>query len=168
MIQAKREELQGQWEKRVELRACIAEDLDQVMAIEQESFRTPWSRELFLKELSLQFAYHRVAELKQDQTIAGYLFCWLGGPEATILSLAIKPELRRQGLASYLLQRALDDFSREGIKEVWLEVRPSNFFARALYRKFDFQEVGIRPKYYYDSGEDAIVMKKNLDSDLDL
>ncbi len=160
--------MRKQWETLVSLRPFQKQDLEQAMAIEQISFRAPWTREMFLKELELKFAYHRMASLNSEGEIAGYIFCWLMEPEASILSVAVRPDWRRRGLAGYLLLSALDDFQSRGIREVWLEVRPSNFPARSLYRAFEFQPVGIRPKYYYDTGEDAIVMKLKLGSGLDL
>jgi len=149
--------------KIVQLRQFQLNDLEQVLMIERQSFRTPWSREMFLKELELDFAYNRVAELKKDKGIAGYIFCWLVLTEATVLSLAVREDLRRQGLALYILETAFDDFKHKGIKEVWLEVRQTNVPARALYTRLGFEQVGIRPKYYYDSNEDAIVMRKALE-----
>jgi ribosomal-protein-alanine N-acetyltransferase len=116
---------------------------------------------MFERELDLEFSYHMVAELKGGG-IGGYVFCWRAGPEANVMTLAVRSDLRRQGLGSWILQKTLDELENSGIKGVWLEVRPGNLAARSLYRSFGFQEVGIRPKYYYDTGEDAIVMKKEL------
>ena len=150
------------WDSLIEFREFVMEDLKEVYEIELKSFKSPWSKEMFIRELELEFAYNRVAELKRDEMIAGYIFCWVVLNEATILSLAVRSDLRGEGLGGYILKRALLDFKGLGVREVWLEVRPSNIIARGLYRKFGFQEIGIRPRYYQDSNEDAIVMKKEL------
>jgi len=146
----------------VDYREPNPQDIDALLAIEQQSFRSPWSRKLFEKELTLAFCYNRVAELKAERQLAGYIFCWLAPPEASIMSIAVKPEQRRRGLGSYILGKALEDLKKQGFREAFLEVRPSNHSARSLYQRFGFREVGVRPRYYQDSGEDAIVMKKEF------
>jgi len=146
----------------VNYREASLQDIDALLAIEQQSFRSPWSRTMFEKELALQFSYNRVAELKKERELAGYIFCWLAPPEASIMSIAVKPEQRRRGMGTYLLGKTLEDLKAMAVREVFLEVRPSNFSARSLYQRFGFFELGVRPRYYQDSGEDAIVMKKEL------
>jgi len=152
----------GDWSELLDYRPVRLNDLDQIMEIELRSFKTPWSRKMFLRELELNFSYNRAAELRDDKKIAGYVFCWLTKPEASIMSIAVREDLRNQGLGSCLMARTLSDLKAAGAAEAWLEVRPSNSAALALYRRFGFREVGVRPRYYRDSGEDAVVMKKEL------
>ena len=144
------------------LRPAREQDLDELMEIEKQSFRSPWSRKMFQRELGLGFSMHKIAELKGESKIAGFVFCWLAPPEASIMSIAVRPEMRRRGLGGYLLEQTLADLKKLEVREVFLEVRPSNTPARSLYSGFGFFEIGIRPRYYEDSGEDAIVMKKEL------
>ncbi len=150
------------WEKSVIFRKIKKEDVDELLEIEKKSFPSPWSREMFLRELEVAFSYHRLIELKGKKEILGYIFCWLGKDEASILSLAVAPKMRGKGLGSFLLKKALDELFSLGILRVWLEVRVSNLPAQALYRKFGFKLVGIRRGYYRDTGEDALVMEKEL------
>jgi len=150
------------WEELVNFRAAAEPDIDQLLEIEKQSFSMPWSKKMFLHELYLPFSYNRVAELKSDLSIAGFIFCWLSPPEASIMSIAVKPDLRRRGLGAFILAKALHDLKERDTREAYLEVRPGNAAAQALYKSFGFVQVGLRPRYYTDTNEDAIVMKKEL------
>jgi ribosomal-protein-alanine N-acetyltransferase len=133
-------------------------DLDQVLAIEKGSFLMPWLRSHFLNEFHREYSVQLVAEAKHK--IIGYLICWFEADAMHIANLAIHPEWRRQGIAHRLIQKLIKD--QQWASLVWLEVRPSNYAARLLYKKMGFSEKGIREKYYVDEGEDAILMVKWL------
>jgi [ribosomal protein S18]-alanine N-acetyltransferase len=150
------------WSKLINYRPTMVSDLDAIMEIENQSFRTPTRRETYEKELDYNFYLKRVAELKEDLTIAGYGFCLVTPPEASVMSIAVRPELRKKGLASHFLKKILDDLKALKVREVWLDVRPSNRAAQALYQGSGFHRAGVRAGYYSDSGEDALVMKKEL------
>lgn len=136
-------------------------DLDSVLAIEQVSFRTPWSREAFLYELEQnQVARAWVARVAGE--VAGYLCIWEVGPELHITNLAVHPVWRGQGVARTLLGMILEDARRRRLTHAFLEVRPSNSEARGLYESFGFKVTGRRTGYYYDTGEDALLMRANL------
>ena len=139
------------------------DDLEAVLKIERLSFPTPWSRALFEKELATPFARSWVAEAQGG--IAGYLCLWLVAGEAHILNLAVDPRQRNRGIGGRLLEHALEECRREGVKVVTLEARRSNYRAISLYRDFHFQPQGIRRRYYTDTGEDAVVMGLRLRSD---
>jgi len=146
----------------VEIREMTEQDLEEVLQIERMSFPTPWSKNLFRRELIIPYARALVALDRPSQQIMGYLCLWIVTQEAHILNLAVHPRRRRQGLGSKLLQCGLKDALAQGVREVTLEVRRSNYKAIALYRNFRFQPQGIRPRYYTDSGEDAVIMGLNL------
>ena len=139
-----------------------AEDLDEVLVIERASFSMPWSRGAFLYEMQ----QNRVARcwVGRDESgrVAGYLCLWEVADEVHITNVAVRPELRRQGVARSLLRTVLDDTRRRRFKIVVLEVRPSNQHAVSLYESFGFRVVGRRRGYYYDTGEDALVMEVGL------
>ena len=139
-----------------------AEDLDEVLAIERASFSMPWSRGAFLYEMQ----QNRVARcwVGRDERahVAGYLCLWEVADEVHITNVAVRPDLRRQGIARSLLRTVLDDARRRRFKIVVLEVRPSNQHAVSLYESFGFRVVGRRRGYYYDTGEDALVMEVAL------
>ncbi len=88
----------------------------------------------------------------------GYIVFWLVADEMHLLNLAVHPEKRRRGVAGFLLREALRRSQALGAKAAWLEVRPSNTPALALYASFGFKEVGRRPGYYQDTREDAMLL----------
>jgi [ribosomal protein S18]-alanine N-acetyltransferase len=138
------------------------DDLDEVLAIERASFSMPWSRGAFLYEMQ----QNRVARcwVARDETmrVCGYLCLWEVADEIHVTNVAVRPDSRRQGIARSLLRTVLDDARARAFKLVVLEVRPSNRHAVALYESFGFRVVGRRRGYYYDTGEDALVMEVEL------
>ena len=139
-------------------------DLDAVLAIEQLSFPTPWARQAFSEELARPWA--RLEVLRRVETGDVVAFCnyWLVADELNILNVAVHPDERRRGHAARLLEHILSEANRYKARVVLLEVRLSNYAARALYRKLGFREVGTRPRYYADNGEDALLMDRELSS----
>ncbi len=137
-------------------------DLEAVMAIERLSFPTPWQRQAFSDELARPWA--RLEVLRRVATDCVVAFCnyWLVADELHILNVAVHPDERRRGHAARLLEHMLSEASRNKTRVVSLEVRLSNHAAQALYRKFGFREVGTRPRYYADNGEDALLMDRAL------
>jgi ribosomal-protein-alanine N-acetyltransferase len=140
-------------------------DLDAVLAIERVSFPHPWSRQAFLYELR----ENRVARLwvarlpDPDGPVVGYLCLWFIADEVHVTNLAIHPEHRHRGVARHLLGTLLELYRQQGALRAALEVRPSNHQARRLYEGFGFRQVGLRKGYYFDTGEDALLMEARLD-----
>jgi len=145
------------------IQEMTAKDLDDVLQIEKISFRTPWSRELFRRELAMPLARSFVAREVPNDKLVGYLCFWLVIPEVHILNLAVHPERRRQGIGLNLLLFGLEYCRQKGAQEFTLEVRRSNYDAISLYRKLHFLPWGIRKGYYQDSGEDAVIMGLHLE-----
>lgn len=137
-------------------------DLDAVMAIERLSFPTPWERQAFSDDLARPWARLEVLRQAADGAVIGFCNYWLVADELHILNVAVHPDARRHGHAARLLQHILDEARRNKTRVVSLEVRVSNQAAQALYRKFGFREVGTRPRYYADNGEDALLMDREL------
>ncbi len=133
-------------------------DIDAVMEIERLSFRAPWSRNVFLEELERDWA--RVDVLRDSGTgeVAAFANYWLVADELHILNIATHPVQRRAGHATRLLAHMVDVARRGSCRCMTLEVRRSNLIAQDLYRRFAFRTVGVRPHYYADDQEDAIVM----------
>jgi ribosomal-protein-alanine N-acetyltransferase len=138
------------------------EDLDEVLAIERASFTMPWSRGAFLYEKQQNRVARCWVTREDDTRVVGYLCLWEVADEVHITNVAVRPDARRHGIARSLLRTVLDDARARGFKVVVLEVRPSNHQARTLYESFGFQVVGRRRGYYYDTGEDALVMEIRL------
>jgi len=133
-------------------------DLDAVMQIELLSFRAPWSRQVFLEELSRPWAYLDVIRATPGGRVLAFCNYWRVVDEVHILKVATHPEVRRMGLGSRLLAHLLDFTRTHGCRVATLEVRRSNETAQRLYRRFGFKAVGLRPGYYADDNEDAVVM----------
>jgi ribosomal-protein-alanine N-acetyltransferase len=138
-----------------------AGDLDEVVAIERASFTMPWSRGAFLYEIE-QNKVARCLVVRADGRLVGYLCLWEVADELHITNIAVHPQARRRGIGRQMLAEVLADARRRGLRLVALEVRPSNAEARALYDSFGFRVVGRRRGYYYDTGEDALVMEAVL------
>jgi [ribosomal protein S18]-alanine N-acetyltransferase len=135
-------------------------DLLEILAIEKESFISPWSEGMFKDELKAPKSQCLVARLIQGEKsiISGYIIFWIVADEAHLHNLAVKREFRRQGLA-YHLMNVMKDISRQvGVRTQTLEVRESNAEALSLYGKCGFMAKGRRPLYYTDSHEDAVIM----------
>jgi len=136
-------------------------DLDRVVEIERESFSMPWSRGAFLYEIE-QNRVARCWVCRADGALVGYLCLWEIGGEIHITNVAVGRAHRRQGIARWMLTETLEDARRRGTRAVFLEVRPTNTEALGLYEALGFHVIGRRKGYYYDNGEDALVMEADL------
>nr|WP_044023196.1 ribosomal protein S18-alanine N-acetyltransferase [Bacillus sp. SG-1] len=139
------------------IRLMNTEDLDQVMEVESNSFSIPWSRDAFFNEIETNhFATYIVIE--EGGKVIGYCGVWIIVDEAHITNIAVLPSYRGQGLGDKLMRSMIEIAKEMGARTMTLEVRVSNTPAQSLYRKFGFQEGGIRKNYYSDNQEDALVM----------
>ena len=144
------------------------EDLEEVMVIERAAFKHPWSTELFRRELEHDWSTILLAvepltsAAKGGERIVAFLIYWLVHDEVHILNVAVAPEHRRKGTARLLMAETERRANLANASLMTLEVRRSNLGALELYREFEYRAVGVRPNYYVDEGEDAIVMVKEL------
>jgi len=136
-------------------------DVDPVVDIERDSFSMPWSRGAFLYEVE-QNRVARCWVCRADGALVGYLCLWEIGGEIHITNVAVARAHRRQGIARWMLTEILEDARRRGARTVFLEVRPTNTEALGLYEALGFHVIGRRKGYYYDTGEDALVMEAGL------
>ena len=143
------------------VRPMTVEDLDEVLAIERVSFQTPWSRGAFNYELT-QNRVARCLVVREGRALSGYLCLWEIGREIHITNVAVDPARRRRGLGRLLLGAVVEDARLRDIELVFLEVRPTNAEAVRLYESFGFRIIGRRKGYYFDTGEDALVMEASL------
>lgn len=166
----------------ISLRPMRADDLDQVQVIDHESFTMPWSITAYRYELEhnplslLTVAeYHPATgqaaegQSAEGQTapaglqVVGMVVVWLILEEAHIATIAVHPDFRGRGIGQQLMVAALKGAIERGSSEATLEVREGNIPAQKLYRRFKFEVVGDRPRYYRDNGENALIMTvKNL------
>jgi len=132
-------------------------DLDAVKVIEHASFHVPWPDDAYRNEIQTNRLASYLVVRAGDEVIA-FGGLWIMVDEAHITSFAVHPAWRRRGVGERLLLALLDLATGRGAREATLEVRLSNMPARRLYEKYGFRPVGIRPRYYSDNGEDALIM----------
>jgi ribosomal-protein-alanine N-acetyltransferase len=136
-------------------------DIDTIVDIERECFTAPWSAEAFRNELNHNlFAKYMIME--QDGVILGYGGMWLIIDEAHITNIAIREKYRGLGYGKELLGEMMKTASYLGSNRMTLEVRVTNEIAQSLYRKMGFYPSGVRPAYYSDNLEDALIMWADL------
>ena len=137
-------------------------DLPRVMEIERAAFSHPWTEELVRRELGHEFSTVLLACGGDSGAVQGFAVVWLVHDELHVLNVAVAPEARRQGVARAILDRVEAQGREQGARVAMLEVRRGNQPAIALYRSLGYREVGVRPRYYAEDGEDALVMDKDL------
>ena len=135
-------------------------DLQEILAIERESFASPWTVGMFTQELENQLAQCLVIRINYEgkNVVGAYIIFRLIADEAHLHNLAVKKEFKRQGLAQSLMETMKDIAMQVGISARTLEVRESNKEAISLYLKCGFVVKGRRPLYYTDTSEDALIM----------
>ncbi len=137
------------------------DDLAMVSDIERRSYEFPWSHGVFRD--CLLAGYRSIVLIREDR-VAGYGILSVAAGEAHILNLCVEPEFRALGYGERLLDELLYRARSSSVREIFLEVRPSNETAMALYRKKGFYQVANRPAYYqsHKGREDAAVLAKKL------
>lgn len=137
------------------------EDVPAVHKIESASFPTPWPDYAFRQELQTNRMAHYLVVRVGRETVA-YGGLWLMFDEAHITTFAVLPEWRRRGIGGRLMIGLIDVALDLKSRVMTLEVRMSNRPARDLYTHFGFKPVGVRPRYYSDNGEDALIMTTDV------
>ena len=135
-----------------------AADLEGILEVDQAAFLRPWTRAMYEAELA-NVPVSRIFVIRTPRwPVAGYCAAWFLTPDVHINNLAIRPEGRRQRLATILLTRVLEAARLEGGERATLEVRRSNHPARALYEGLGFRVRGVRRDYYTEPVEDALIL----------
>jgi [ribosomal protein S18]-alanine N-acetyltransferase len=137
-----------------EVRRLAYSDLPAVISIERRSFPAPWSLAMFVLELSKPSGICLAASAAGG--LVGYLVCSRYDRVWHLMNVAVAPEWRRRGVARHLISRLIEE--GDGSLPFTLEVRVSNREAIAMYESLGFRSAGIRPRYYQDNGEDALIM----------
>jgi [ribosomal protein S18]-alanine N-acetyltransferase len=136
------------------VRRLAYSDLPAVISIERRSFPTPWSLAMFVLELSKPSGICLAAEVGEE--LAGYVVCSRYDQVWHLMNIAVAPEHRGSGVAGRLMRRLIEE--SRGTLPFTLEVRVSNDRAIGMYERFGFRSAGVRPRYYHDNGEDALIM----------
>lgn len=142
------------------IRPAHSADVPALVALELACFSDPWTAAGIRETIQYETARTFVAE-SRGRTV-GYVMARISGEEGEILNLAVLPGYRRKGIARSLLTEALASIAVAGVTEAFLEVRQSNGQAIALYQAQGFRPVGLRPDYYRDPREDALVLRAPL------
>ena len=147
----------------------VESDIPSILEIENDSQPEPWTEQAFLEEINRANSRVLVARLvtvaasgSPFQDIAGYICFWLVAGEIQILNIAVRKDMRRQGIARKLIELAIRSAREENAGHVTLEVRKSNTAARELYETFGFRVIGERPNYYGAQKESAILMELEI------
>lgn len=145
-----------------QLRELAVDDIAEVLAIEEQSLPRARKASLYRYELAQnQLAHYQALTRSEEdgsERLLGYAGYWLMGDEVHISMIAVEPACRSHGLGELLLLNMLCSALQHEARLVTLEVRQSNWAAQELYRKYHFDEVGRRRRYYRDTGEDALLM----------
>jgi ribosomal-protein-alanine N-acetyltransferase len=137
-------------------------DLPQVISIERRAFTAPWSLAMFVLELSKPSGLCLAAVDAYSSKLTGFLVLSRYDTAWHLMNIAVDPTRRREGIARGMLEEM---FERAGPEEQYtLEVRTSNAPAIALYERYGFRPAGRRPRYYRDTGEDAVIMWRTEDT----
>jgi ribosomal-protein-alanine N-acetyltransferase len=138
----------------VQVRRLAYSDLPAVISIERRSFPTPWSLAMFVLELSKPSGICLAASTGDE--LLGYVICSRYDQVWHLMNIAVAPERRGSGIAGQLMRRLIEE--SQGKLPFTLEVRVSNSRAIGMYERFGFRSAGVRPRYYHDNGEDALIM----------
>lgn len=141
-----------------------AQDVEEVVAVENDAYPFPWTRGNFLDSLASRYDAWTLRDA--DARLAGYFLLMHAVDETHLLNITVRPDLQGRGLGRLLLDKVIDLARSANMHSVLLEVRPSNEHAQAVYHHCGFKQIGIRKNYYPAGGsarEDAIVMRLMLD-----
>ncbi len=146
----------------IRIRPMTLDDIQKVHEIDLLSFSMPWSERSFRFEVSGNPSSRpwvaEIVEAGGQPVLAGLIVIWLIIDEAHIGTFAVHPDYRRKGVGRRMLAVSLLQAQKEGAKTALLEVRRGNASAQALYREFGFEIAGVRPRYYRDNNEDALLL----------
>jgi ribosomal-protein-alanine N-acetyltransferase len=147
------------------IEAATSESLLEILEIEEACFSAPWTRKMLEAELSGNpFAHFLVARRQggsrvPSEAIVGYLCYWIVFEEVRLMNLAVIESMRHRGIAKSLVATALRTGMSQSAHRAGLEVRASNEAAQRLYKGFGFSQTAVRPKYYANPVEDAVLME---------
>lgn len=144
----------------ITIREMIESDVNEFAQIDKECFAVPWSEQAFSDEYNNDIAIYFAAEC--DGRCIGYAGFWNVSGEGDITNIAVINDFRRQGVGSMLLEAVIEKSAKLGISILTLEVRNSNMSAQGLYKKYGFEVIGLRKRYYSDNNEDALIMTKTI------
>jgi ribosomal-protein-alanine N-acetyltransferase len=151
---------------RVHIRWMIRRDMEEVLAIEQESFEFPWAEEDFVRCLRQRNCIGMVAE--QGERVVGFMIYELHKNRLHILNFAVAEDVRRTGIGTQMVGKLINKLSSQRRTRITLEVRETNLAAQLFFRESGFRAVSVLRDFYDDSPEDAYVMEYRFHHDDDV
>ena len=142
----------------IEIKKMTEAHVTQIAQIEKLCFSDPWSKKSVASELNNRLSLWLVA--LDGDTVAGYVGSQSVLDGADMMNIAVHPDYRRQGIGRDLVLALADALKEKGIRGLMLEVRASNAPAIALYEQLGFRQVGMRPNYYRNPKENALILRK--------
>ena len=133
-------------------------DLDAVAELEARCFSNPWTRDMLARELAQSDVAHVFILRGPDRAVAGFCSCWIILDELHVNTMAVDVPYRRMGLGTHLMTAVMREAASRGVTRATLEVRASNVAARKLYEALGFSIRAIRPQYYSQPADDALIM----------
>lgn len=144
------------------LRDIEMQDIPKLVEVEQQLFgETAWSQTLFVDEISRIPSSRWYQGIFESDQVVGYVGLAFNGDDVDVQTIAVVPDMQRSGIGTRLLTLALAEAKRRGVAQVFLEVAVENQSAISFYRKFDFEQISIRPNYY-GAGRNAYVMRRKV------
>ncbi len=141
-------------------------DISVVARLEREAFPDPWSEDLLQHEVHAN-SQSRAYVLTLNERVVAYAICWSFANECHLGRIVVARRYQKRGIGGALLRNLLRQMRRQGVKDVFLEVRVSNVVARKMYLRAGFNEVAVRKNYYLKEREDAVVMCLTLREEKD-
>lgn len=140
-----------------QVRLLEPSDLDDLVELERTCFAYHWTRDQFL--IGLEQGGYIVLGIRIDGQLVAYMAFSLIADEMEILNLAVHPDYRKKRLGSALMDRAFAICRTKGVSKSFLDVKESNIPAIAMYRKYGYEQFGVRKRYYPDTKEDALLFR---------
>lgn len=147
--------------KNITITRMTDDDVAEIAELEKKCFAVPWSEKSFHDEMQNKLAVYFVA--KDNGKCIGYAGFWNVSGEGDITNVAVLPEYRKNGIGSMLISEMIKTAITLKLELLTLEVRKSNIAAQGLYKKYGFDIIGERKRYYSDNGEDAWIMTKSFE-----
>lgn len=142
---------------RIVIRELAEKDIYQITAIEQMVFNDPWSAQSFINAMKDDADTYLTAA-DADDNVFGYCGLWGIAGEGHITNVCVHPDYRSRGIGRMLIDEVIKRGRKSGLQSFTLEVRAGNMPAISLYKKFGFEEAGVRKNYYRKPTEDALIM----------
>jgi len=150
----------------VRIRHMNATDLDRVLELAAALAEAPhWPASAYVAAINPNKTPRRIALVAtepESDTAAGFLVASVLAPEAELETIAVATAGQRRGVGARLMNALVEELRTGGVSRLILEVRASNRAAQGFYGALGFEEVGLRPRYYADPEEDAVLMRLRL------